>query len=160
MSSNAIIRKQLLSLLRDPIAHATFEHAIADCTMPIINETVKGFNHSLWDLLEHLRIAQWDILDFIRNPIYKEKSWPNDYWPAKEQKADKEMWDHSVAGFRNDLAEFEAMLNDDKIDLFAPLPHAPKYTIFREILVLADHNAYHVGQMVVLRQQLGDWGSN
>ncbi len=154
---DSILRNRLLLLIHDRNAHATFEDAVAGIPVEIINNKVEGFEHSLYELLEHLRIAQWDILDFMRNPDYKERSWPQDYWPEPGFEASARDWHHSLNLFRNDLKEIEAIIKNPQTDFFAPIGHAPNYTVFREILLVADHNAYHVGQMVMLRRQLGIW---
>ena len=103
-----------------------------------------------------MRLAQWDILDFIRNPNYKTMEFPADYWP-KEEKVTPEMWEETVEKFKNDYEEFVKIVNDPATDFFTPIPHAKDYTIFREMLVVADHNSYHAGQLVLMRKILGIW---
>jgi hypothetical protein len=107
--------------------------------------------------VEHLRIAQWDILDFIRNANYVALQWPAGYWPDPEAQATAEEWEDSLGRFRADRAALVAMAADPNVNLYAELPHAPGYTILREILVVADHNAYHIGELAILRQVLDAW---
>ena len=113
--------------------------------------------YTFWHLLEHIRIAQWDILDFIRNPDYEERAWPEGYWPAPDAEADLQQWNQTIAAIRADMAELQAMVQDPTTDLYADLPHAPGYTILREMLLVADHNAYHIGEFGILRQVIGAW---
>ena len=148
-----IIREQLLALLDGKNAHITFEGAIAEFPVERLNAKAAGIPYSAWDLIEHMRIAQYDILDFIRNPDYKEMKWPDDYWP-KTQAMEKQ-WHQSIRQFKDDLEALKTITGDPKTDLTGPLPHAPKYNILREILLVADHNSYHTGQIVALRRALG-----
>ena len=120
---------------------------------------VAGFPHSAWELVEHLRITQRDILDFCRDPNYVEPKWPDDYWPKSPEPPSERAWDESIAAFREDRAALEALAADGSIDLFAKIPHGSGQTYLRELVLVADHNAYHLGQLVMLRQQLGAWGT-
>ena len=113
--------------------------------------------HSPWRLLEHLRIAQWDILEFSRNPSHVSPPWPVGYWPNGDAPPDALAWDRAVDAFRADLAAMCELVNDSATDLFAPLPHGDGQTVLREALLVADHNAYHLGQLVVVRRLLGCW---
>ena len=108
-------------------------------------------------MLEHLRIAQWDVLDFSTNSEYKEKEWPKEYWPPSDAPPYADAWDKSVRTFREDLKALCDLAEDEKTDLFAKIPHGDGQTLLREVLVVADHNAYHLGQMVLLRRLLGAW---
>lgn len=150
-------RKHLLASLQGRNAHLSFEQTIREFPEDYYNQKITGIQYSCWDLLEHLRIAQWDILDFILNPEYKSKTWPDDYWP-KDQ-GDKEKWEQSVKKFLEDRKKLEAMVEDKSKDLFGPIPHAPDYTIFREIVIVIDHNSYHTGQLLSLRRALGIWSA-
>ena len=150
-----IIREQLLALLEAKNAHVTFEDSIAGFPVEHINSKAPGIPYSTWELIEHMRITQYDILDFIKNPGYQEMKWPEGYWPEKEAKATKEQWKRSIQQFLNDLEALKEIVRNPETDFTGPLPHAPKYNIFREILVVADHNSYHTGQIVILRRSLG-----
>jgi hypothetical protein len=116
-----------------------------------------GFEHSAWQQLEHLRLAQADILDFSVNPGYAHKKWPDDYWPADPAPPDAHAWNRSVAAYRTDRERMQALARDTAVDLFARIPHGDGQTYIREILLVVDHGAYHVGQLVQLRKALGCW---
>ncbi len=156
---DAALREHLVKLLTGGHAHATFEQAVKGLPVELQGKVPKGAEHSPWQLLEHLRLAQWDILDFSRNPKYKSMKWPDDYWPKEKAPADEKAWDKSVRAFKKDLKELVALVEDGKTDLFAKIPHGDGQTILREALLVADHNAYHVGQLVLVRKMLGAWGS-
>ena len=157
MEHDVLLRKHLISLLTENNAHAGFEDAVKDMPVNLRGTVPKGAEHSPWQLLEHLRIAQWDILDYSRNPDYKEKKWPDDYWPNSPEPPDEKAWDKSVRNFRDDLKELCDLINDKSTDLFAKIPHGDGQTILREALLTADHNAYHVGQLILVRRLLDAW---
>ena len=157
MADDKALREHLVKLLNGGDAHADFEHAIADFPAELRGKTPKGAEHSPWELLEHLRMAQQDILDFSTNPDYKEKEWPRQYWPAQDAPPDPKSWGRSIKAFCEDLKALCALVEDEKTDLFAKIPHGNGQTILREILVVADHNSYHLGQLVLLRRLLGAW---
>ena len=157
MSTDNVLRQQVLKLLQGGNAHMPFEDAVADFPMDRINDRAPNVSYSPWHLLEHLRIAQWDILEFVRNPAHVSPEWPRGYWPAPDETADAARWEQSVRAWKADMAAFQALVQDDSNDLSAPLPHAPGYTLLREALVLADHNAYHIGEFAILRQVMGTW---
>jgi len=157
MENDAALRKHLVSLLTEANAHATFEQAIEDLPPAQRGKRPVGAEHSPWELVEHLRITLWDILDFSRNPNYQEKKWPEDYWPKSPAPPSDTAWEESVAAFRRDLREMCDLVRDKSTDLFAKIPHGDGQTILREALLVADHNAYHVGQLVLVRKLLGAW---
>ena len=138
-------------------AHATFEKAVKDFPAALRGRRVEGLPYSAWELLEHLRIAQHDILDFSRNPTYEELEWPRDYWPGSPEPPDDKAWDRSVAAFRRDRAALKKLASDPKIALDKRIPHGDGQTVLREILLVIDHNAYHVAEIVMLRRLLGAW---
>jgi hypothetical protein len=156
--TDAAVRKHVVELLTLGHAHATFDQAVKDLPVELRGKVPKGAEHSPWQLLEHLRLAQWDILDFSRNAKYQALKWPDDYWPKEKAPADEKAWDKSVRAFKKDLKEMCALVEDPKTDLFAKIPHGDGQTILREALLAADHNAYHVGQLVLVRRMLGAWG--
>jgi DinB superfamily len=156
--NDAELRKHLVELLTGGHAHATFEQAVKNLPVELRGKAPKGAEHSPWQLLEHLRLAQWDILDFSRNAKYQALKWPDDYWPKEKAPADEKAWDKSVRAFKKDLKEMCALVEDPKTDLFAKISHGDGQTILREALLAADHNAYHVGQLVLVRKMLGAWG--
>ena len=153
----AALREHLLTLLRGGEAHLDFEKAIADLPARLRGAKPPGEPHTPWRLLEHLRIAQWDILEFARNPRHVSPPWPDGYWPAGDAPPDAASWDRSVEAFRRDLRAMQDLVADPATDLFAPIPHGKGQTILREALLLADHNAYHIGQLIVIRRALGAW---
>jgi uncharacterized damage-inducible protein DinB len=160
MPDDSVLREHLVKLLKGGDAHADFEHAVADLPAELRGKTPKWAEHSPWQLLEHLRIAQHDILDFSTNPDYKAKEWPKEYWPKTEAPPDAKAWDRSINAYCEDLKALCALVEDEKTDLFARIPHGDGQTILREVLVVADHNSYHVGQMVLLRRELGAWSQS
>jgi hypothetical protein len=135
-------------------AHAAFEQVAADFPTPLRGVKPKGAPHSAWQLLEHMRLAQEDILDFSRNPDYKEKKFPDDYWPPEDAPPNEGAWDKSVRQFQRDLKEMQALIAEPKHDLQAAIPHGDGQTLLREALLAADHNAYHLGQLMFLRKML------
>jgi DinB superfamily len=151
------LREHLLSLLRGGGAHLDFEKAVAGLPPELRGVRPAGLPHSPWRLLEHMRIAQWDILEFSRNPRHVSPPFPEGYWPQGDAPPDVDAWDRSVAGFRADLRAMEALVADPASDLFTPFPHGQGQTLLREALLVADHNAYHLGQLVLVRRLLGAW---
>jgi len=156
---SAALRAQLRRILAWQDAHVGFEKSVEGLSPKLRGVRVVGFPHSAWELLEHMRITQHDILDFCRNPGYTEMTWPDDYWPKSAEPPSERAWDDSIAAFRDDRAALEALAADESIDLFATIPHGDGQTYLRELLLVADHNAYHLGQLVMVRQQLGAWGT-
>jgi hypothetical protein len=151
------LREHLLYLLRGGGAHAHFEDVVADWPLKLRGVKPAGLPYSGWQLLEHMRIAQWDILDFCVNPNYRELQWPDKYWPPQEAPPARTAWDQSVKSFATDLEAMERLVADPNTDLFAPIPHGSGQTLLREALLLADHNAYHLGQLVTVRRLVGAW---
>ena len=157
MNDNAALREHLLSLLKGGNAHAGFDKAVKDFPADLRGKRPRGAEHSPWDVLEHLRIAQWDILEFSRNPAHKSPPWPGGYWPARHEPTDDKAWDKSVRAFRRDLKAMCDLVANEATDLYAAIPHGEGQTILREALLVADHNAYHLGELVLLRRLLGAW---
>lgn len=157
-TESAPLRAQLRRILGWQDAHVGFEKTFEGLAPKLRGVRIDGFPHSAWELLEHLRITQRDILDFCRDPNYHEPTWPDDYWPPAPEPPSEQAWEDSIAAFREDRAALETLATDDSIDLFATIPHGTGQTYIRELLLVADHNAYHLGQVVVIRRQLGAWG--
>lgn len=151
------LRQHLLDLLRGRGAHVDFQTAVADWPAELRGVKPEGLPYTAWRLLEHLRIAQWDILEFSRNPRHVSPEFPEGYWPTGEAPPDEAAWDKSIQAFRADLKAMEKLVSDPKTDLFARIPHGQGQTFLREALLVADHNAYHLGQLVTLRRLLGTW---
>jgi len=151
------LREQLAKFLAWREAHAGFDAAVEGLPPELRGRRPEGIPHSPWELLEHLRITQHDILDFSRNPDYEEMRWPQDYWPPSPAPPDDEAWDRSIAAYRADRETMQALARDPSVDLFARIPHGSGQTYLREVLLTADHAAYHVGQLVLVRRLLGAW---
>jgi len=156
-SHDQSLRQHLLDLLSKGNAHATFDDIVDDLPAKLRGAKATNLPHTPWMLLEHLRIAQEDILDFSRNKNYKAREWPKEYWPAAEAPSDGKAWDQSVQQFRADLKALLDLVTDEKTDLFAKIPWGDGQTILREALLVADHNAYHLGQLLDVRRALGAW---
>lgn len=150
-------RDQIARLLGWEEAHASLDAAVAGLPEDARGGVPPGLPYSPWQLLEHLRIAQHDILDFCRNPAYEELSWPDDYWPAAAAPPSAAAWDESIRQFGRDRAELQALAREPATDLSARIPHGTGQTYLRELLLAADHAAYHVGELVVVRRLLGVW---
>jgi hypothetical protein len=151
------LRDHLLELLGGGHAHATFDAAVADFPAGLRGKKPKGAEHTAWQLLEHLRIAQWDILEFSRDRKHVSPKWPDGYWPKTGVPPSTAAWNNSIRKFRADLAAMTKLVSDKKSDLFKALPWGDGQTLLREALLVADHNAYHIGQLVLLRRLLGAW---
>ncbi len=160
VTTENVLREQLLKLLQGGNAHMSFDNAIENFPLEMINDRAPNAEYTSWHLLEHIRIAQWDILEFVSNAAHISPHWPDGYWPSADQTADGRKWLESIDGFRSDMKELQAIATDQSIDLTAPILHAPDYTLLRELLLVADHNAYHIGEFAILRQVMGTWPSN
>ncbi len=154
MDTNRALREHLLYLLGGGGAHVDFESVIKDFPAEIINRRAENVPYTPWQVLEHMRIAQRDILEFSRNPAHVSPPWPEGYWPAKEAEADADAWNKTVESFRADLEAMKALVQDSSTDLFTPIEHGDGQTILREALLVADHNAYHLGVLVTLKRAL------
>lgn len=149
------LRKHLLYLLNESGAHATFDDVIDDWPAQLAGAKVANFPHTAWMLVEHIRIAQWDILEFSRNSKHVSPSWPQGYWPSPEAPENERSWNAAIAAVKNDLREMARLVSDPKVDLYAKVPWGDGQTVFREALLVADHNAYHIGQLAMLRKCIG-----
>lgn len=150
------LRAHLIRLLGWEDAHAGFDVAVEGVPAELRGVQPAGLPYSPWQLLEHLRLTQLDILEFCRNPEYVEPRWPDDYWPPTVAPPSEEAWRESVAGFRVDREALEQLAANEP-DLFAPIPHGSGQTYLRELLLVADHTAYHLGELIVVRRLLGAW---
>jgi DinB superfamily len=151
-----VVRAELRTFLRGR-EYMTFDDAVADFPLKHINRRPANVVYTPWHLLEHIRLAQRDILDYMTKPDYREPTWPDDYWPPREAKADVKAWKKTLTGFRRDLAALEKIAADPRTDLSARLPYGRPHTFLRELLIVADHNAYHIGEFAILRQVMGTW---
>lgn len=151
------LREHIVNFLRGKGAHADFDRAVKGLPVDLRGKRPKGAEHSPWEILEHVRIAQWDILEFSRDPEHISPAWPEGYWPESETPPSKTAWDKSVAAFRADLQAMIDIVADPMSDLYTPFAHGDGQTLLREALLVADHNAYHLGELVLVRRLLGAW---
>jgi hypothetical protein len=157
MNNDRALRKHLVYLLTECGAHLDFDSAVKNMPFALQGKVPKGGEHSPWQLLEHLRIALWDILEFSRNPKHVSPKWPEGYWPKTQKPPNETAWKKSAAEFRAHLKGMVGLIDDDSVNLFARIPHGDGQTVLREVLLAADHNAYHLGQLVEVRRALGAW---
>ena len=157
MADDTSLRKHLLALLAAGQAHVNFEAAVKNVPVALRGKRPKGAEHSPWEILEHMRIAQWDILEFSRNPKHVSPPWPAGYWPQTKAPPNAKAWSQSVQAFLADLEAMRKLVAEESTDLFAAIPHGDGQTILREALLVAAHNSYHIGQLVLVRRLLGAW---
>jgi uncharacterized damage-inducible protein DinB len=157
MRDEKALRAQLVKLLDFKEAHVDFDRAVKGIPPRSRGKLPQGVEHTLWQLVEHLRIAQGDILEFCKTAKYEEKKWPDDYWPKALGPHSAAAWTKSLAAYRRDRKAMQRLVANRKIDLLAAIPHGSGQTYLREILLVADHNAYHIGQIIALRRRLGIW---
>jgi hypothetical protein len=154
------LRKHLLDLLSGGHAHLDWKSAFAGIPPKLRGVRPIELPYSIWELLEHMRIAQWDILEFSRDPKHVSPEWPSGYWPKVPAPPNAAAWNKSVKRFAGGLAEMKKLAASPRTDLFAPIPYGTGQTILKEILLVADHNAYHLGQVILVRRLLGAWKKN
>jgi hypothetical protein len=157
MNADKALREHVLYLLRGGGAHLSFDQAVAGLPAGLRGVCPRGLPHSCWRLVEHMRIAQWDILEFCRDPGHVSPTFPDGYWPEGVAPPNARAWSKSIAGFRADLKAMQELVGNRATDLFDKIPHGNGQTILREALLVVDHNAYHLGQLVVTRRLLGAW---
>lgn len=157
MSGESELRNQIEKLLTAEQAHRSFDAAVANFPSSLVGRTPGGVPHSAWQIVEHIRIAQRDILDFCTEGAYRELTWPGEYWPASSAPPDDTAWKESIAAVKRDRVRLIELLHDPSIDLNGHVPNGHGQTYLREFLLVADHNAYHVGQLILLRKLLGCW---
>jgi uncharacterized damage-inducible protein DinB len=156
-SEDKLLREQLVQFLHESLAHADIFSALKDFPEELYGKKPEGTPHSAWQLLEHIRLSLNDILVFSTDPKYTAIKWPDDYWPKDAAPKDANAWKTSVKALKADLAEFEKLIRNPKSNLYAPIPWGDGQTLLREAILVIDHNSYHVGQLVLLRKQLGAW---
>ncbi len=154
------LRDQLVSFLTGAHAHATVLDTVKDFPMDKINTKAPNSTYTPWRLLEHIRITQWDVLNFVQNPQYEEMKWPDEYWPKAGVKATPAMWKKTLADFKKDLNAFVTIVQNPKTDLYNKIPHGDGQTILREALLIIDHNSFHLGEFSILREVMKTWGKN
>ena len=157
MDTDKSVRNHLVKLLDWQDAHVGFEAVVRIWPPRLRGKKARGIPYTAWQLIEHMRIAQWDILEFSRDAKHVSPNWPDGYWPRSAAPPSRGAWEKSIRDFRRDRKAMQKLVADPKTDLFAPIPHGDGQTIFREAVLIADHNAYHLGQLVLLRRMLGAW---
>jgi len=157
MPTPSALREHVLNLLTVRQAHCTFEDAVAQMPPARRGDRPENLPYSVWELVEHLRRAQRDILDYCRDPDYEPGEWPEAYWPNTAAPPSETDWDEAVAGVERDREALSKMVRDEALDLYETVPTSDEHTYLREMLLVADHNAYHIGQIVTVRRQLGLW---
>lgn len=157
MENDKKMRFELVQLLTESRAHAGYQAVIKDFPMDRINDLFPNGEYDAWKLLEHMRLTQNDIWEFIVNPDYQEKEWPKDFWPDKEIEATPEMWQATVDGFIDDQRKLVGIINDLETDILEKIPWGSGQTILTEILTAADHNSYHIGEFGIMRQVMDTW---
>ena len=156
MQTDTALRKLVVTFLEGQ-AHMSLADAVKGFPVKDMNVRPRNVPYTFWHLLEHIRIAQWDIIDFCRNPDYEELRFPQDYWPAKNAKATPKQWRETIERIDADRQEMITMVKDPKIDLHARIPHGDGQTILREAILIVDHNSYHIGEFAILRQVQKNW---
>jgi hypothetical protein len=156
-SADTPLRREIAEFIDSGHAHISWKKALADVPVSLRGVKPAGSPFTLWQLLEHLRLALWDILEFSRDATHVSPDWPSGYWPSTDAPPSEKAWDTSVRDFENDLNEMKKLVLDSKADLFAKIPHGTGQTMLREALLVADHNSYHIGQFVLLRRLVGAW---
>jgi hypothetical protein len=154
MNTDQPLREHVLQLLRGGHAHLQFDEVVAKFPEDLRGRKIRGLPYTAWQILEHMRIAQWDILEFSRDSAHVSPEWPKGYWPEKAAPSNRMAWGKSVKSFRENLEALIHLVEDPSTDLFVKIPHGSGQTILREALLVADHNAYHLGQLVVLKRLL------
>lgn len=144
------LRKHVLNLLRGGSAHLSFDDLVNSFPVDLCSRRVEGLPYTAWQVLEHMRLAQWDILEFSRDPNHVSPEFPKGYWPKPDELGSRDLWQKTIDEFRKDREQMEALVENESTDLYAKIPHGEGQTILREALVLADHNAYHLGVLAVM----------
>lgn len=156
-SENTAIIDNLINLLNKGNAHISVDEALKDIPFEILGSKPEGVPYSIWQLAEHIRIAQEDILNFSKDSQYQSPNWPDDYWPKEVKPTSKEAWENCIAQIKKDRKSFITLLRNSADSLFTPFPYGDGQTLLREALVLADHQSYHTGEIIILRRILKNW---
>lgn len=157
MDDQLRMRELLLEQMSGRNAHVDFSTSVDGLNLDEVTQKVPGFVHTIWELVEHIRIAQFDILEFSRNRDYTSPEWPEGYWPKQQGPSNMQKWQQSLQAVINDHKEMKEVIENPDNDLLAPLPHGDGQTLFREAMLIVDHNAYHIGQIVQIRKAQGNW---
>ncbi|WP_448697601.1 DinB family protein [Mucilaginibacter sp. AW1-3] len=154
-----VTRHQLIKLIKGGNAHATLNDALHNLPAKLRGIIPNGLPYSIWMLVDHIRIAQWDILKFSTNPQHQSPKWPDEYWPKNAIPKDDDEWDEAVEQIKSDRAKFIELFEDEEVNLFEPFQNEKNINLLREALLIADHNSYHTGQIILIRRLLGNWHS-
>lgn len=157
-TNNEAVLEQLIALITQGNAHITFDDAVKNIPFNILGEKPGNLPYSIWQIVEHIRIAQSDILDFSINSEYKTLQWPDEYWISEGNPANEAAWQNSLKQIQNDRNEFIQLLTDNNTNLYEPFPYGQGQNLFREALLIADHTSYHTGQIILIRRLLNNWG--
>ena len=153
-----IVIYNLSDLLNKGNAHASLDEALQGIHFDLLGKKIPGLPYSLWQLADHIRITQWDIVEFSRNEKHVSPEWPEGYWPSEIKPASQATWEKCVEQIKSDRASFIELLSNAGDEIYTPLAHGDGQSLLKEALVLADHNSYHAGQIIMLRRMLNDWG--
>jgi len=159
MTDDNALRRELIRLLDGLDARMPFDEAVADFPDEAMNLRAPNVEYTPWHIIEHIRLTQADILEYVLGEGYVEKTWPDEYWPPRDAVATRDQWEASIQGFRSDVEALKAVVRDPARDLNAVLPDTPGHTLLREVRIVGDHNAYHIGEFAALRQVMGTWGA-
>lgn len=157
MTDRKTLVNELIFLLEKGNAHATFDDIVSGIPLKLVTETPENLPYNIWQLIEHIRITQWDILEFCQSAKHVSPKWPDEYWPDAVEKVSKTQWEHTISEIKKDRKQFIDLLKDETNSLTAPIAHGDGQTLLREALLIADHNAYHFGEILVLRRLLNCW---
>ena len=155
--SDKLIIQQITDLLTGGNAHVTLEDATGNLSLGNVSKKPDNLPYSIWQLVEHIRITQWDIVEFSRDPDYQSPEWPAGYWPKEEAPANEKEWKNTLEQIKKDRQEFVELLNAPAVDLYTPFPHGSGQNLLREALLISDHTSYHLGQIILVRRLLNDW---
>ncbi len=155
--NNALLRKHLVEILNEGSAHVSFENAIAHMPFKLAGVRPENIPYSVWELCEHIRIAQWDMVEFCKNPKHKSPKWPDKYWPLTKGPISQDQFDKCIDQIKTDLQRMVLMIEDFNNDLFTPFPHGTGQNLLKEALQLADHTSYHTGEIIIIRRLLKVW---
>lgn len=156
--NSQLLIDEIVKLLNGGGAHAKLDDALANLPANLRGQRPNGLPYSIWQLVEHIRIAQWDMLEFSKDGNHQSPKWPDEYWPQETEPANEEAWEQSIQQIKKDLAELIELVKTG--DLYSPIPHGSGQTLLREALQAADHTAYHVAEIIVIRRLLGSWKSS
>lgn len=157
MKEQSKVRELLLEQLSGKNAHVDFNEAVDGLNLSDVGSKADNFPHTIWELVEHIRISQHDIVAFSRDPDYRSPSWPDGYWPNSPKPENEQEWNNTLDAIRSDHLSMEDLLKDESNDLLKPFPHGDGQTLFREAMLIVDHNAYHIGQIVLIRKTMNIW---